>query len=458
MKERKASVDLLLQGSPFRGILLFAMPIIAGNIFQQMYSIMDSVIVGNFVGKEALAAIGSGTTIINLLIEIFIGMATGVSAVVAKYYGARNGERLQKTVHTAVAFSILAGVFLIIFGIVITPHILKWMNTPQEMIPSALKYLQTYFCGSLFLVFYNTGTGILRGIGDSRRPLYILILSSISNILLDLLFVCVFRTGIAGAAWATVISQGISAFIVLYVLCRDTGMHQLKPGQIRLEKRTIGEIAKMGIPIGIQSGLIAFSNVVVQTNINYFGVDAVSGCSAFLKIDGILVLPLVSFGLAAMTYTSQNLGAGNIGRIQMGKRATMIICLCYIIPASVFVWIFGTPLISLFSHDKAVIACGKTMVQVMTPGYWMLGVAHVYAGIFRGCGKSFQTMLLMLFNLVVVRFLYLAVAVKIHHTLAVVLSSYTVSWVTVMVSAILMSKFIEKKDNIWNPVDNRKEQ
>ena len=235
-------------------------------------------------------------------------------------------------------------------------------------------------------------------------------------------------------------------------------MHQLKPGQIRLEKRAMGEIAKMGIPIGIQSGLIAFSNVVVQTNINYFGVDAVSGCSAFLKIDGILVLPLVSFGLAAMTYTSQNLGAGNIGRIQMGKRATMIICLCYIIPASVFVWIFGAPLIGLFSHDKAVIACGKIMVQVMTPGYWMLGVAHVYAGIFRGCGKSFQTMLLMLFNLVAVRFLYLGVAVKIHHTLAVVLSSYTVSWVTVMVSAILMSKFMGKKDNIWNPVDNRKEQ
>ena len=282
-------------------------------------------------------------------------------------------------------------------------------------------------------------------------------MSSISNILLDLLFVCIFRTGIAGAAWATVISQGISAFIVLYVLCRDTGMHQLKPGQIRLEKRTMGEIAKMGIPIGIQSGLIAFSNVVVQTNINYFGVDAVSGCSAFLKIDGILVLPLVSFGLAAMTYTSQNLGAGNIRRVLLGKRATMIICMCYIIPASVFVWIFGTPLIGLFSHDKAVIACGKIMVQVMTPGYWMLGVAHVYAGIFRGCGKSFQTMLLMLFNLVVVRFLYLAVAVKIHHTLAVVLSSYTVSWVTVMVSAILMSKFIEKKDGgytISNPVMN----
>ncbi len=190
-------------------------------------------------------------------------------------------------------------------------------------------------------------------------------------ILLDLLFVCVFRTGIAGAAWATVISQGISALIVLYVLCRDTGMHQLKPGQIRLEKRAMGEIAKMGIPIGIQSGLIAFSNVVVQTNINYFGVNAVSGCSAFLKIDGILVLPLVSFGLAAMTYTSQNLGAGNTGRIQMGKRATMTICLCYIIPASVFVWIFGAPLIGLFSHDKAVIACGKIMVQVMTPGYWM---------------------------------------------------------------------------------------
>lgn len=198
-----------------------------------------------------------------------------------------------------------------------------------------------------------------------------MILSSISNILLDLLFVCVFRTGIAGAVWATVISQGISALIVLYVLCRDTGMHQLKPGQIRLEKRAMGEIAKMGIPIGIQSGLIAFSNVVVQTNINYFGVNAVSGCSAFLKIDGILVLPLVSFGLAAMTYTSQNLGAGNTGGIQTGKRATMTICLCYIIPASVFVWIFGAPLIGLFSHDKAVIACGKIMVQVMTPGYWM---------------------------------------------------------------------------------------
>ena len=395
MKERKASVDLLLQGSPFRGILLFAMPIIAGNIFQQMYSIMDSVIVGNFVGKEALAAIGSGTTIINLLIEIFIGMATGVSAVVAKYYGARNGERLQKTVHTAVAFSILAGVFLIIFGIVITPHILKWMNTPQEMIPSALKYLQTYFCGSLFLVFYNTGTGILRGIGDSRRPLYILILSSISNILLDILFVCVFRTGIAGAAWATVISQGISAFIVLYVLCRDTGMHQLKPGQIRLEKRTMGEIAKMGIPIGIQSGLIAFSNVVVQTNINYFGVDAVSGCSAFLKIDGILVLPLVSFGLAAMTYTSQNLGAGRRSRIWQSVKAALAIYFVWWVFVMAFTFLLGGAAIRGItgSTDEVIISNALLYLKISAPIIPPMAVLVILRNMLQGIRHTVEPLL-----------------------------------------------------------------
>lgn len=306
----------MTEGKIIKGILLFSIPLLIGNLFQQLYNTVDSIIAGNFIGKEALAAVGSSNSLINLIVGLFMGIATGAGVVISQYYGARAEKGMQEAVHTSITISIIGGIVLTGVGVVLSPQILVAMGTPQEVMDKSITYLRIFFCGSVFNILYNMGAGILRGVGDSKRPLYYLCVSSVVNIILDIIFVVVFHMGVAGTAWATVISQVVSAFMVVRALMRDDDIYRLHLKKLGISRIMLKRVLMMGIPSGIQNAIISFSNVVVQANINSFGADAMAGCSSYMKIDGFVILPIMSFGMAAMTFTGQNVGAGKRERVK----------------------------------------------------------------------------------------------------------------------------------------------
>lgn len=340
-KEIKVNSLDLTQGSIIRGILLFSGPLIVGNIFQQLYNTVDSVIAGNYIGKPALAAIGSSNSLINLIIGLFMGIATGAGVVIAQYYGAKNEEKMQWAVHTSIVLSIIGGIILTAVGVTMTPQILRWMGTPDGVMKEAVVYLRIFFLGSVFNIVYNMGAGILRGVGDSRRPLYYLCATSVANIILDLIFVICFEMGVAGAAIATIISQGISSVLVIGTLMKDKDIYTLCLRKLRLDKRMTRRILVMGVPTGIQTAVISLSNVIVQAYINSFGQDAIAGSSSYMKIDGFIVLPIMSFGMAAMTFTGQNIGAGKLERVKQGAVRTLLVGCIYCSVMSIVLLVFG---------------------------------------------------------------------------------------------------------------------
>ena len=291
----KKSRDMVIDSS-IKSLLVFAVPLLISNIFQQLYTVVDSMIVGNYLGKAELAAVGTTGTISFFGIGIFTGIATGAGVVIGNYYGAGDKKRLEESVHTSIALGIIGGAILSVLGVLLAKQVLIWMNTPQEVLPYATTYQQIYFAGLVFAVIYNMGTGILRAEGDSSHPLNYLIITTILNIVLDVAMICVLEMGIAGAALATVISEAVSAVMVMYHLCKLPEPLKVKIKEIRLYKEVVGKVIGMGIPTGIQTGVIAFSNIIVQSFINQFGVDAVSGCSAFIKIDGFVLMPITSCG------------------------------------------------------------------------------------------------------------------------------------------------------------------
>lgn len=443
----KKSRDMVIDSS-IKSLLVFAVPLLISNIFQQLYTVVDSMIVGNYLGKAELAAVGTTGTISFFGIGIFTGIATGAGVVIGNYYGARDKKRLEESVHTSIALGIIGGAILSVLGVLLAKQVLIWMNTPQEVLPYATTYQQIYFAGLVFAVIYNMGTGILRAEGDSSHPLNYLIITTILNIVLDVAMICVLEMGIAGAALATVISEAVSAVMVMYHLCKLPEPLKVKIKEIRLYKEVVGKVIGMGIPTGIQTGVIAFSNIIVQSFINQFGVDAVSGCSAFIKIDGFVVLPITSFGLVAMTFVSQNIGTGKIDILKNGERRIMAISVGYTIVVSVLLELFAGNLISAFNSDAGVIEAGCKMLRILAPGYWMLAVTHVFVGLFRGSGKSFMAMMVMLINLVALRIVFLAIFVPLIHTLETVLWSYTITWI----ASLLCSTFFRIKipwGKIW---------
>lgn len=289
--EQRGKSGLMTEGTIWKQLLLFSVPLLLGNLFQQMYNAVDSIVVGNYIGPQALAAVGSSAPVINLLVSIFMGISVGAGVIISRYFGARNIENLQDSIHTSLAFSIAAGIIMTIVGVLLSPLILQWIGTPQDVMGNSVLYLRIYFCGILSVLVYNMGSGILRAVGDSKNPLYFLIVSSITNIILDLLFVVVLKMGIAGVGWATLISQTISAILTLILLIKTKQEYKVTLKKIRFHKERLIEIIRLGLPSGIQNGVVSFSNVIVQSNINAFGSVAMAGCGAYTKIDGFAILP-----------------------------------------------------------------------------------------------------------------------------------------------------------------------
>lgn len=426
----------MTQGSISRLLFAFAVPLMLGNLFQQLYNTVDSLIVGNFVSKQALAAVGCTGPIINTLIGLFSGLATGASVVISQYYGARDNEKLGEAVHTTVMITLVTCVVLTIVGVWATPLMLELMDTPADVIGEAELYLRIYFGGVAGLLLYNIGSGILRAVGDSTRPLYFLIFSAVMNTVLDLFFVAVLKQGIAGAAIATIISQFVSAILVMLLLMRSKEPYRLVVSQLRMHKGMLRRICNIGIPSSLQMGITAFSNIFVMGYINHFESSCMAGWTAYNKLDALAMLPMQSLSLALTTFVGQNLGAGELKRAKAGPRYGLIMGFTVMIIILVPMMIFAPQLTALFNDDKEVIEFGTLFVRLCSPFYVAFVINQVYSGALRGAGDAKNTMFIMLFSFVVFRQIYLFIVSRLGATAGVIALGYPMGWM--MCSALLL--------------------
>ncbi len=422
----------MTEGPIWKNILYFSIPLILGNLFQQFYNTVDSIIVGNYIGSEALAAVGSSGSIINLLVGFCIGASAGAGVVISQFFGARDKEGVRKAVHTTVAIAICAGAVVSVAGIFFSPLILRAMGTPQEVFSQAVSYLKIFFGGMVFSVIYNMSAGILNAVGNSKRSLMYLVIAAVSNIFLDLLFVVVFHMGVVGVALATDISQFLSCVFIIAFLVRSQDIYRLKIRDIRFYDNLLGKILRIGLPTGVQNIVISLSNVVVQSSVNSFGAVAMAGFAAYVKIDGFNILPVLSFSMAATTFTGQNVGAGNYGRVKRGMYVSVAMGVCYTIVTGILLMLFAPQVIGVFTNKAEVVEYGVYILKFFCPYYWMLGILQVLAGTIRGTGKTLQAMFVFLFSMCIFRVIWIWIALKAAHELSCVMIVYPVSWLVGM--------------------------
>ena len=443
MRSKRGDIDMT-QGSEFRHILNFALPLLFGNIFQQLYNTVDTWVVGNYASTEAFSAVGTVAPIINMLIGLFMGLASGAGVVISQYYGAKNDKGVQRAVHTSIALTAVLTVVLTAVGILMTPTMLRFMKTPENVLPESATYLTIYFSGMVGLLFYNMGSGVLRAVGDSQRPFYFLVVSALLNTVLDLLFVIRFHMGVAGVAWATVIAQCVSAVLTLVVLMRAQSSIRLRWQQVRLDKEMLGKIVRVGIPAALQMAVTSFSNVFVQSYINQFGKECMGGWTAYTKIDALIFLPMQSLSLAATTFVGQNLGIGQADRARKGTRTALIMAVLSTLAISAVVIPTAPWLVRFFSQDPEVISYGARFLQVLTPFYVLCCINQVYSASLRGAGDSRAPMIIMLASFVVFRQIYLFVVSHfIANEIMPLAMSYPAGW---LVCSILTLAYYRRAD------------
>lgn len=443
---------IMTEGSIWKKILFFSIPLILGNLFQQLYNTVDSIIVGNYIGSEALAAVGSSGSIITLLIGFCIGASAGAGVVIAQFYGARDKEGVRKAVHTTIAIAIAAGAILTIVGIVTTPLLLKAMGTPKEVFDQASIYLKVYFGGILFSVVYNMSAGILNAVGNSKRSLVYLMIAATSNIFLDLLFVVVFKMGIVGAAIATDISQLLSCIFIILFLVRSEDVYRVKLKDIRCYDNLLGKILKIGLPTGVQNIVISLSNVIVQSSVNSFGAVAMAGFAAYIKVDGFNILPVLSFSMAATTFVGQNVGAGRLDRVKKGMYVSVAMGIIYTVCTGILLLAFAPQVIGVFTQNGKVVEYGVYIMRFFCPFYWMLGILHILAGTIRGTGKTMQAMVVFLFSLCIFRVLWIWGAMSVSHKIGGVMLGYPLSW---LVGLVMILIYVWKGN--WMPYGMKKD-
>ncbi len=419
----------MTEGVIWKEILLFSIPLLLGNLFQQLYNAVDSVVVGNYIGAQALAAVGSSAPVINLLVSFFMGLAVGAGVIISRYFGARKKEELHIAVHTSLALTFAAGLVMTLIGVLISPYVLQWVGTPSDVMESSVLYLRIYFLGILSVMVYNMGSGILRAVGDSRNPLYFLIVSSVTNIILDMLFVIVFHMGIAGVGWATLIAQTISAVLTMLLLMRTKEEYQVKLKHIRFHKHMLYEIVRLGLPSGLQNAIVSFSNVIVQSNINAFGSLAMAGCGSYTKIDGFAILPVMSYSMALTTFTGQNMGAKKYDRVKQGAKTGILMSVITIVCISALLLMLGPNVLAIFSSDPTVIKYGLYMMHVLAPGYIFLAISHAFNGIIRGAGITTVPMIVMVTCWCGLRMAWILTSVPLFHDIGVVFMGWPLTWI-----------------------------
>ena len=437
----RRDVDMT-SGNVYGLLIRFAVPLLLGNLFQQLYNTVDTWVVGNYVGKEAFSAVGTVSPIINMLIGTFLGLSIGAGVVISQYYGAKQEQKVSETVHTALVMTAILGVLFTFIGVLMTPPMLRLMKTPAEVFPEAQRYLTIYFSGIFGLLLYNMGAGILRAVGDSQRPFYFLVLSTTLNIGLDLLFVIVFHMGVAGVAYATIIAQGLSAVLVLLLLMRAKNCVRVSLRALKLHMDPLKKIVKVGVPAALQRAVTSFSNVFVQSYINYFGADVMGGWTAYTKVDAFLFLPMQSVSSGATTFVGQNLGVNDVARAKKGIRVAMIIAMACNLIIMVPVIVFAPALVRFFNGTPEVITYGTLFLRMMSPFYVLCCVNQILAGSLRGAGDSKTPMFIMLGSFVLFRQIYLFVVTHfISNAIVPVAMSYPAGWLVCSVATVIYYKF-----------------
>lgn len=448
----KNNNELMTEGSIFQKILFFSIPLILGNLLQQLYNTADSIIVGNFVGSNALAAVGASSSMIYLLIAFSQGAAVGAGVIVAQYLGAKDKKSVSDAVHTSLVIAGILGVVLTVAGIVLSRQLLVWMKTPDEVMEQSVTYFKLYSAGMFFGIVYNMAAGILNAAGNSKRSLLYLAVASFTNIVLDILFIAVMDMGVAGAAIATDISQAVSCILSLSFLMRVKDSYQVSLKKLKIHRQIAGSMIRVGLPTGIQNMVISLSNVLVQTSVNGFGAAAMAGYTAYLKIDGFNILPVMSFSMAVTTFAGQNYGAGNYDRVKKGMYVTLAMGFVYTVLTGALLLTFDDQIMGMFSKDAEVINYGKLAMKYFCPFYFILSILHGLSGALRGVGKSIPPMVVLLLSLCVFRIFWIWLVLPHFSTIEGIYLLYPVSWALGAVMIIIYACTAK-----WLPAQNSRE-
>ena len=429
VKRGRTDIDMT-SGSITRHLIVFAIPLLLGNLFQMLYNTVDTWVVGNFVSTAAFSAVGTLASVTNLMIGFFIGLTSGAGVVISQFFGSGRYDKVRDTVGTSVVMTVVLCVVFTALGLLLIPLFLLILDMPDDVAVEATTYLSIWFSGISGLMIYNMGASILRAVGDSRRPFVFLIVSALTNTVLDLAFVLWLGMGVAGVALATIIAQGISAVLVVITLIRTDSCVKLSLGSVRLDKEILGRIIKVGIPAALQMAITSFSNMFVQSYINYFDKGAMGGWTAYTKIDQVILLPMQSLGLASTTFVGQNLGCGQLKRAEKGADTAFVMSLISTALLIVPVIIFSGPLVTFFNSDPIVYDFGVMFLRFLTPFYLFWCANQIYSGALRGAGNSLVPMIIMLGSFVVFRQVYLYIMANfISNTILPIVMAFPAGWV-----------------------------
>ena len=443
-------MNQITEGVIWKQLLIFFFPIVIGTFFQQIYNTADSIVVGRFVGKEALAAVGGSVNqIVNLVVEVFVGLTSGASVIVAQFYGAKDKKNLNKTLHTSYAFGIVIGFVVAVVGLLVTNTVLELMKTPQELMADSRLYLHIYFCGMIFNIIYNMGASILRAVGDSRRPLYVLMVTCGLNIVLDILLVVIFRLGVMGVAIATVSCQGISSILVTAMLMKEHPLFQLKLREIRFYRVSLNSVLRIGIPAALEATMYTIANLIIQVFVNELGTDTVAAWGTFAKIDAVYWMVVNAFGISITTFVGQNYGAGKVKRM----RKSVGICLGMSYAGAILVsgalYALAGPLYRLFTTDENVVRIGVDMMHFLLPSYFMYVVIGILSGALRGAGRVLVPMLLTCGGVCLIRIVWMFGVFPGHPGINTIMLSYPVSWgITAVLFIIYYFRKFPKVKNV----------
>ena len=442
MEGKVAKENRITEGSIFGQLLLFFFPILFGTFFQQLYNTADAMVVGRFVGKQALAAVGGSTsTLINLLVGFFVGLSSGATVVISQFYGARKADKVHWAVHTSIAFSVIGGIIFMIVGLVGSPWALEAMKTPEDVMGHAVVYIRIYFLGIIVNLVYNMGAGILRAVGDSRRPLYFLIASCFTNIILDVLLVAVLRMGVAGAALATITSQLLSAILVVRALMKTDDMYKLEWKKVRIDQRMLQRIVRIGIPAGMQSVMYNISNVIIQAGVNTLGTDNVTAWATYGKVDGLYWMMINALGISATTFVGQNFGAGHLDRVRKGAGACMVIGVVLTASVGVVLYNGGHLLVELFTTDQQVQAISMDLLHFMVPTFITYIAIEILSGTLRGVGDAWMPLIITGIGVCAVRVLWIMFVLPHYHTIIGAAFCYPLTWSLTTVAFVIYYYF-----------------
>ncbi len=424
---KKRDVDMT-EGNIFRHLISFAFPLLLGNLFQQLYNMVDTWVVGRYVSNEAYAAVGSVGPIVNMLIGFFLGLSSGAGVVISQYYGAQKHDKVSEAVHTALLMTLILGVLFTFLGLFMAPYMLQLMKTPENVLPESNAYLTIYFSGILGLMIYNIGSGILRAVGDSQRPFYFLVVCAIMNTVLDLVFVLVFHMGVQGVALATILSQATSAILVLITLLRTDNCVKLIPRRLRLHRQMLKKIFSVGIPAALQMAITSFSNIFVQSYVNFFGDNCMSGWTTYTKVDQLLLLPMQSISLASTTFVGQNLGKNQVARAKKGVSTSLLAATSATVVLLVPVMVFAPQIVAFFNSKPEVVDYATMLLRWISPFYILCCFNQIYSGALRGAGNTKAPMVIMLTSFVAFRQLYLFGMSRIFNEILPIAMSYPAGW------------------------------